>query len=231
MKLNILDLGKCDYKETLDIQYKVLEKVQQGLLDDTLILVEHPAVITLGRNATESNVLFNKEDLNKKGVGLYNINRGGDVTYHGPGQLVGYPIFNLKKNHGRSIKLFIENLEEIFIDFIQDSYKLTVGRHECNAGVWYGEEKVVALGLAVKNGVTMHGFAFNLNTILDHFNLIVPCGLTNMGVTSIEKILGKTINIDSVKNELANCFMKRYDFDEIEAIDNELIDGELILKS
>jgi lipoyl(octanoyl) transferase len=226
MKLNILDLGKCDYKETLDIQYNILEKVQEGLMADTLILVEHPAVITLGRNATESNVLFNKEDLNEKGVGLYNINRGGDVTYHGPGQLVGYPIFNLKKNHGRSIKLFIENLEEIFIEFIQDTYKITVGRHECNAGVWYGEEKVVALGLAVKNGVTMHGFAFNLNTILDHFNLIVPCGLSNMGVTSIEKILGRTIDLDTVKKELTDYFMKRYGFDAVETIDNRLNDME-----
>ncbi len=219
MKLNILDLGKCDYKKALDVQYNILEKVQQGLMDDTLILVEHPAVITLGRNATESNVLFNKEDLNEKGIGLYNINRGGDVTYHGPGQLVGYPIFNIKKNHGRSIKIFIENLEDIFIEFIQDSYNITVGRHECNAGVWYGEEKVVALGLAVKNGVTMHGFAFNLNTILDHFNLIIPCGLTNMGVTSIEKITGQTINLDTVKSELTDYFMKTYGFDEFDDLD------------
>jgi|LGVF01.2.fsa_nt_gb lipoyl(octanoyl) transferase len=219
MILNILDLGKCDYKEALDVQYDILEKVKKGLMEDTLILVEHPPVITLGRNATESNVLFNKRDLKEKGIGLYNINRGGDVTYHGPGQLVGYPIFNLKKNHGRSIKVFIEKLEDVFIEFIQDSYNITVGRHECNAGVWYGDEKVVALGLAVKNGVTMHGFAFNLNTILEHFNLIVPCGLTNMGVTSIEKITGQTIDLESVKNEITRYFMRIYGFDEIENLD------------
>lgn len=219
MRLNILDLGKCDYKEALDVQYEILEKVQSGLLDDTLILVEHPPVITLGRNATESNVLFSKDDLNEKGIGLYNINRGGDVTYHGPGQLVGYPIFNLKKNHGRSIKVFIEKMEDVFIEFIRDSYDLTVSRHECNAGVWYGEEKVVALGLAVKKGVTMHGFAFNLNTILDHFSLIVPCGLSNMGVTSIERITGKTVDLDDVKNEIANYFMKTYGFDGVETLD------------
>lgn len=213
--LNILDLGKCDYKKALEIQYDILKKVQEGLLDDTLILVEHPPVITLGRNATESNVLHSERELNARGVTLYNINRGGDVTYHGPGQLVGYPIFNLKKNHGHSVKLFINNLESVFIDFIKDSYSLKVARHECNAGVWYGEEKLVALGIAVKKGVTMHGFAFNLNTHLEHFNLIVPCGLAKMGVTSVEKIIGRPVEIESVKSEIQKYFMKIYGFSEV----------------
>jgi len=221
MKLNVLYLGKCDYKDALDIQYKLLEKVQNEELDDTLILVEHPPVITLGRNATESNVLFTDEELKNKGIGLYNINRGGDVTYHGPGQLVGYPIFNLKKNHGRSIKLFIENLENIFIKFIKDAYEVEVGRHVCNAGVWYGEEKVVALGLAVKRGVTMHGFAFNLNTVLEHFKYIVPCGLSEMGVTSIEKIKGTSIDFDNAVFSIVDYFKNVYSFDEVEFIDDD----------
>lgn len=219
MKLNILDLGRCDYKKALDIQYDILEKVKNGEMDDTLILVEHPPVITLGRNATESNVLFTEEALKEQGVGLYNINRGGDVTYHGPGQMVGYPIFNLKKHHGRSIKVFIEKLEQIFIDFIGDTYDLSVNRHECNAGVWYGKEKVVALGLAVKTGVTMHGFAFNLNTILDHFRLIVPCGLVQMGVTSIEAIKGQAVDLEEAKAQIGQYFMKQYGFDEMTNIE------------
>jgi len=223
MKLNVLYLGKCDYKDALDIQYKLLEKVQNEELDDTLILVEHPPVITLGRNATESNVLFTDEELKNKGIGLYNINRGGDVTYHGPGQLVGYPIFNLKKNHGRSIKLFIENLENIFIKFIKDAYEVEVGRHVCNAGVWYGEEKVVALGLAVKRGVTMHGFAFNLNTVLEHFKYIVPCGLSEMGVTSIEKIKGTSIDFDNAVFSIVDYFKNVYSFDEVEFIDDDFL--------
>lgn len=223
MKLNILDLGKCDYKEALDVQYDILGKVKLGEMDDTLILVEHPPVITLGRNATESNVLFSEEDLKEKGVALYNISRGGDVTYHGPGQLVGYPIFNLKKNHGRSIKVFIEKLEDVFIEYIRDAYDLSVGRHECNAGVWYGEEKVVALGLAVKGGVTMHGFAFNLNTILEHFNLIVPCGLSSMGVTSIERITGKPADLEVVKKELSKYVQRIYEFSEMSLVDHEIM--------
>ncbi len=223
MKLNVLYLGKCDYKDALDIQYKLLEKVQNEELDDTLILVEHPPVITLGRNATESNVLFTEEELKIKGIGLYNINRGGDVTYHGPGQLVGYPIFNLKKNHGRSIKLFIENLENVFINFIKDAYEVEVGRHVCNAGVWYGEEKVVALGLAVKRGVTMHGFAFNLNTVLEHFKYIVPCGLTEMGVTSIEKIKGTSIDFDNAVFSIVEYFKTVYSFDDVDFLDDDFL--------
>lgn len=222
MKLNVLYLGKCDYKVALDIQYRILEKVQNEEMDDTLILVEHPPVITLGRNATESNVLFSEEELQNNGIGLYNINRGGDVTYHGPGQLVGYPIFHLKKNHGRSIRVFIENLENVFIKFIHDMYEISVGRHECNAGVWYGEEKVVALGLAVKKGVTMHGFAFNLNTILDHFNYIVPCGLAEMGVTSIEKIKGHTVDFEKAVSELGKYYKDVFQFDEIEYIEKSI---------
>jgi len=223
MKLNILDLGKLDYKETLDIQYRILEKVQNGECDDTLILVEHPPVITLGRNADETNVLFDEDKLKEQGIGLYNINRGGDVTYHGPGQLVGYPIFNLKKNHGRSIKLFIERLENIFINLMKNEFDLTVGRHECNAGVWYGEEKVVALGLAVSKGVTMHGFAFNLNTILEHFNLIVPCGLSAMGVTSIEKIKGEKVDLEKVKVMVSKYFMETYHFESQETVNLDSI--------
>ncbi len=218
MELDILDLGLLDYEKALEIQYELLEKVQNGECNDTLILVEHPPVITLGKNAVEGNVLFNKETLKEKGVDLYNINRGGDVTYHGPGQLVGYPIFNLKKNHNRSIKRFIENLEDVFIDLIRDKFSLDVSRHECNAGVWYGEEKIVALGLAVKKGVTMHGFAFNIDTKLEHFNLIVPCGLTSMGVTSISKILKETINIENIKTDVIEQFVNKYKFSNYNCI-------------
>lgn len=219
MKLNILDLGKMDYKEALDVQFEILEKVQNGECNDTLILVEHTPVITLGKNAIEGNVLFDKESLKEKGIDLYNINRGGDVTYHGPGQLVGYPIFNLKQNHGRSIKRFVDTLEEIFIQFAKDEFDITVSRHDCNAGVWYGEEKLVALGLAVKRGVTMHGFALNLNTILEHFQLIVPCGLATMGVTSVKKIKGQKVDLEDIKSKLIKYFVDMYKFEGIETIE------------
>lgn len=216
MKLDILDLGKRDYKEALEIQYEILKKVQDGECNDTLILVEHPPVITLGKNAVEENVLFDEDSLKEKGISLYEINRGGDVTYHGPGQLVGYPIFNLKVNHGRSIKRFVDNLEEVFIQFVKNEYDLTVARHECNAGVWYGEEKLVALGLAVKKGVTMHGFALNLNTILEHFQLIVPCGLAGKGVTSLKKITGQEIDFEDAKSRLIKYFLELYNFEDID---------------
>jgi len=219
VKLNVLDLGLCDYKEALDIQYELLEKVQKGEINDTLILVEHPSVITLGRNAVEGNILFSEEWLKERGIDLYKINRGGDVTYHGPGQLVGYPIFNLRKNHGSSIKTFISKLEDVFIEFVKSEFDLEVGRHQCNTGVWFGEEKLVAMGLAVKRGVTMHGFAFNINTILEHFQLIVPCGLSDKGVTSLEKILGEKASIEDIKEKIVGHFVKQYSFDEIEAVE------------
>jgi len=154
--------------------------------------------------------------LKKEGIDLYNINRGGDVTYHGLGQLVGYPIFNLKKNHNRSIKKFVNTLEEIFIRFINDEFDINVSRHECNAGVWYGEQKVLALGLAVKSGVTMHGFALNLNTRLEDFQLIVPCGLSNMGVTSVQKIKGEEVDLLSTKTKLTSYFVDMFAYEEIE---------------
>lgn len=210
-KLKAIDLGFCEYGEALKVQYEVLEKVQNGD-DDTLLLVEHPPVLTLGRNADKNNILFTEEHLKDKGVQVSHINRGGDVTYHGPGQLVGYPIFNIKKNHGGSIKQFVYNLEEVFIRLLKEEYGLSAGRNECNAGVWIGQEKIVAVGLAVKRGVTMHGFAFNINTNLEHFGLIIPCGLQGKGITSLEKIEGKRADFQKAKDHIIKHFIQVYSY-------------------
>jgi len=214
MKMDLLDLGICEYKEALEIQYKLVEKVQKESVNDTLILVEHPPVVTMGRNAKEDNLLLPEALMKEKGIALEYIDRGGDVTYHGPGQLVGYPIFNLKKNHGRSIRTFVHNLEEIFVQLLTKEYGIPASRHECNAGVWLGEEKIVAIGLAVKRGVTMHGFALNINTQLDHFDVIVPCGLPNKGVTSLEKILGEKQDVNVAKEHVLRYFKNIYKYEE-----------------
>jgi len=213
MKMDILDLGICEYKKALEIQYDLVAKVQNGEINDTLILVEHPPVVTMGRNAEEGNLLLPEALMKEKGIALEYINRGGDATYHGPGQLVGYPIFNLKKNHERSIRKFVNNLEEVFVRVLTEKYGINASRHECNAGVWLEEEKLVAIGLAVKKGVTMHGFAFNLNTILDHFSVIVPCGLPDKGVTSVERVLGEKQDMELAKEYIVQYFKEVYKYE------------------
>lgn len=152
MKLAILDLGHFEYGAALAVQQETLAAVQAGQAPDTLILVEHPAVITLGRNAQPENLLLTEEALARRGIALKQTDRGGDVTYHGPGQLVGYPIFNIKARHGASIRTFVENLETVFIDLLREQWQLPAGRSSCNSGVFIGNDKILAIGLSVKRG-------------------------------------------------------------------------------
>lgn len=214
MELNVIDCGLMSYDEAHALQLEVLAKVQDGELPDTLILVEHPAVITMGRNAEENNVLFSETYLESQGVSLRTIERGGDATYHGPGQLVGYPIFDIKKRHGHSIKKFVHTLEEIFIDYLEETHHITAARSDVNAGVWIGgESKIVAIGLAVKRGVTFHGFALNVNTNLAHYQYIVPCGLVGKSVTSLAQELGHEVPLADVKTAITQKFKAHYGFE------------------
>lgn len=214
MKLNVIDLGLCDYQVALAKQHEILAAVQNGTMADTLILVEHPPVVTLGRNAEAGNVLFSEDYLKSQGFDVYHVERGGDATYHGPGQIVGYPIFNIKSNHGKSIRHFVESLEQVFIDLLGGFYEVAAGRDEINSGVWIGKEKILAIGLAVKRGVTFHGFAFNVNTDLSHYQYIVPCGLTDRTVTSMEKLLGDEQDIETVKKQIVDGVRERFGFEE-----------------
>lgn len=212
MKLNVLDLSQCEYDKSLEIQIKTLAAVQRGELEDTLILVEHPAVITLGRNAKPGNLLLPEEELIKRGIALKQVNRGGDVTYHGPGQLVGYPIFNIKARHGGSIRSFVEKLESVFISILHEEWQITAERNPCNSGVWIGNDKILAIGLAVKQGVTMHGFAFNVTTDLSHYAAIVPCGLVDKGVTTLQAQTGLAPSVDSIKPTVIQGFCRHFGF-------------------
>jgi lipoyl(octanoyl) transferase len=213
MKLNVIDLGLCDYRVALDRQHEILAAVQKGIMDDTLILVEHPPVVTLGRNAEAGNVLFSEDFLKSQGFDVYHVERGGDATYHGPGQIVGYPIFNIKLNHGKSVRHFVESLEQVFIDLLGGFYEVTAGRDDINSGVWIGKEKILAIGLAVKRGVTFHGFAFNVNTDLSHYQYIVPCGLTDRTVTSMEKLLSGKQDIETVKKQIVEGVRESFGFE------------------
>jgi lipoyl(octanoyl) transferase len=212
MKLNVIFLGRCDYKRALDMQQYILDKRQQGKTEDTLILVEHPPVITIGRQGKETNIVVTGEDLKNMGIDVYKTNRGGDVTYHGYGQVVGYPIISLKDNH-LGIKKFVENLEEIFIALLRDKYDIEAGRHSEHTGVWVGNDKITAIGLAVKRNITMHGFSLNVNTNLEHFKLIIPCGISDKGVTSVEKLTGKKADIYDINRSVLEYYCKVFRYE------------------
>lgn len=218
MDLQIVDLGHLDYAASLNRQYEYLAKVQGGNHPDSLLLVEHQPVITMGRHADASNVLGTPAELKAAGIDVYQVERGGDATYHGPGQIVGYPIVDIRKNHGGSIKRFVHNLEEVFIDLLDRKYGIQTGRSDVNAGVWYGDAKLVAIGLAVKQGVTFHGFAFNVNTILAHFDHIVPCGLKGKTVTSLERLLGQAQDIKAAKAAVVDSFAEIFGYNVLRPV-------------
>ncbi len=214
-----------DYKEALDIQEKLLEMRQQDKVGDVLLLVEHPPVLTLGRNGAHSNILLTTQELTENGVKTYEVGRGGDITYHGPGQIVGYPIIDLS-NYGKDIKDFVWKIEEVFIKLLHTQYKITAHREDDkNRGVWVGNNKITAIGIAVKRWVTMHGFAFNVNTQLEHFRWINPCGITDKGVTSLHKLLGYEMDYEKV-----NQLVIKY-FCEVFATNYETVDLKTILGS
>ncbi len=220
MKLNVLFLGRCEYEKALEIQYDILRKRQDGNIEDTLILVEHPPVITMGRRAEKAHIIGSGKLLEHNGIKIFETNRGGDVTYHGPGQVVGYPIFDLKK-YKMGIRRFVENLEEVFISLLKNRYDIDAERNEEHTGVWIGNNKIAAMGLAVKRGVTMHGFAFNVNTNLDHFKFIVPCGISDKGVTSVEGLVGKNVDFEKEKNYVLEYFCRVFNYSSYEELDAE----------
>ncbi len=200
MILNVLNLGLVPYETALQLQRTLMELRKAGRIENTLLLLEHPPVITLGRNAQLSNVLAPPEFLAQRGVELFDIDRGGDVTFHGPGQLVAYPIFDLRSFEPKLGAVeFVRRLEEVLIRTCGD-FGIATQRIKGLTGVWtYAlrnkpEAKIAALGVHISRGVTTHGFALNVSTDLDFFTLIVPCGLTDKPVTSMERELQKTVD-------------------------------------
>lgn len=212
MDLTLVDLGIMDYMEAYDLQKTLLALRQEDRIKDLLLLLEHPPVLTLGRSASMDNLVISEKDLKARGANLYRVNRGGDITYHGPGQIVGYPIIKLD-SLGRDIRTFVFNLEQVFINLLEEEYGILSGRDKGHTGVWVGDEKITAIGLAVKRWVTMHGFAFNVTTDLGHFDWIVPCGIRDKGVTSLEAQLKQAPDIEKVKGQVAKHFAKVYSFD------------------
>jgi lipoyl(octanoyl) transferase len=202
----VRDLGRLPYREAWDVQLETHAAVAEGRQPPTLLLVEHPPVVTFGKKGGREHLLVPEGELRARGFDLFDIERGGDVTYHGPGQLVGYPIFPI----GRRVRDYLRALEGImtrtFASFGLDTYG-TPGY----AGVWAGDEKLVAIGVAVKRGVAFHGFAMNVHTDLAHFDVIVPCGLHDRGVTSLSERLRRHVPLDEVVSPLLHAFREAFD--------------------
>ncbi|MBL7013104.1 MAG: lipoyl(octanoyl) transferase LipB [Candidatus Marinimicrobia bacterium] len=195
-KIDIIDLGISPYKNVWTLQKELQQKRIDGKIDDTLILVEHEPVYTLGKNANKNHLLQNRD----KSVEVYSIERGGDITFHGPGQLVCYPILDLS-NYKKSVSWYMSTLEQVIIDTL-GSFNISANRNDGLTGVWVNDEKIAALGVRISRWVTMHGFSLNVNPDLRFYDGIIPCGIFEHGITSMETILDQPINISQVKATL-----------------------------
>jgi len=213
MKANLINLPLIDYKEAWKFQRELHSLRVKELIPDTLLLLEHPHVITFGKSGKEDNLLISKEELRRRGIQLYRVERGGDITYHGPGQLVGYLIFSLKGGLG-SLRTFVEKIEKSLIQVLK-SFEIKGERKDKFRGLWVNGKKIAAIGLAFQRGVTFHGFALNVNTKLEFFDLIIPCGL-KMGVTSMELEKGYTIPMKEVRLEIKKAMESIFEFELIE---------------
>ena len=224
-QIKFIDLGTMDYKEAWDFQQNLFDEIVQIKTENRknntnlktpnyFLFVEHPHVYTLGKSGNYSNLLIDENQLKNKNASFYKINRGGDITYHGPGQIVGYPILDLE-NFFTDIHMYLRFLEQTVIDSL-DYFGIEAGRNQGKTGVWIDidtpfPKKICAMGVRASRWVTMHGFALNVNVDLDYFNNIIPCGLTDNVVTSINKELSQSeTDITEIKNVLKSCFSETF---------------------
>lgn len=206
-------LGRVPYGRGLEVQDRLVTERQAGTIPDQLLLLEHEPVFTLGRNARAGNVLFPAEALRERGFEIFEAGRGGDVTYHGPGQVVGYPILDLSPDR-RDVHRYVRDLEEVMIRTCAD-YGIAAGRIAGLTGTWVGREKIGAIGVRISRWVTSHGFALNASTDLSAFDLIVPCGIRDKGVTSLERLLGRTVPLDDVMDRITEHFAAVFDAEPV----------------
>ena len=201
---NILDLGLSDYNDTWKLQKKLQSKRILGEIEDHLLLVEHPPVFTLGKNASKQHIINNSED-----VSIIQTDRGGNITFHGPGQLVCYPILDLN-HYKRSITWYMRELEQLIIEVLGE-YDIKASRKKGLTGTWVKDKKIAALGVRISRWVTMHGLSLNINPDLNFYKNIIPCGIKEYGVTSMAKIMGNEVpSMDEVKTKMTKHFTKNF---------------------
>jgi lipoyl(octanoyl) transferase len=209
--IEVRRLGTVPYGHGLEIQHQLVEQRKAGEIRDQLLLLQHPPVITLGvktRN-NRSHVLASEDSLASRGVEIFESGRGGDVTFHGPGQIVGYPILDLRPDRC-DVHRYVRDLEEVLIRTLA-SFEVQAERAAGLTGVWVGRDKVAAIGVRIARWVTSHGFALNVSTDLSHFDFIVPCGIRDRGVTSLERLLARTVELGIVEDAVVSAFAEVFD--------------------
>jgi len=212
----VWNLGLIEYSEAWKLQRRLHRQRAEGKIDDVILLLEHLPSITLGKSGTLDNVLVSREQLAQQGISLFFIDRGGDVTYHGPGQLIVYPILDLRQR-GKDLHCYVKNLEEVILRTLKD-FSIDGDRDEYHPGVWVNEEEIATIGLSLRRWVSMHGFALNVNVDLKHFSFINPCGFSDRRATSMSKVLGSHVPMQEVGNILISHFYDIFDFPKISSV-------------
>jgi len=202
--LLISDIRRTQYADAWMLQQRVHALRQSAALEDILLLTEHEHVYTFGKRSDDNHLLASEEELKSGGIDVFHIDRGGDVTYHGPGQIVGYPILDLN-NYFLDVHRYLRSIEEVIIQTLA-KFGILAGREKEMTGVWVQGEKIAAIGVKISRWITMHGFALNVNTDLSMFNRIIPCGIFHKGVTSMQRVLGYEVPIQSVQKALVQSF-------------------------
>ena len=209
-ELQIQRLGLIPYGDALELQQRLVAERRADRIPDQLLLLQHPHVITLGTSSHSDHVLLDEAERRLLGIELFETGRGGDVTYHGPGQLVGYPILDLKPDR-QDLHRYVRDLELVLIEALA-TFGITAGRREGLTGAWVGDEKVAAIGVRVSSGwITSHGFALNVGTDLGFFDAIVPCGIREYGVTSMERVVGKPVAMRDVEDRIVEAFERVFE--------------------
>ncbi len=209
MQCSAYYLGLTEYRQAYHLQAALARRRIDGDIPDTLLLLEHPPMITIGRFGRLGNILASRAQLEAEGISLVFSDRGGDVTYHGPGQLVGYPIIDLRQRV-KDVRRYINDLEELIIQTLAD-FEIIAARDRSHPGVWVGNEEIAAIGLKIRRWVSMHGFALNVSPNLEHFSLIKPCGFTDRRATSISRLLGCDVPVEAVIERLLVSFSEVFD--------------------
>ena len=206
----VYDLGTVEYARALELQQGLATTRLEGNAPDTLLLLEHPPVVTVGRSGSNDEITASAESLARQHIAVIHTERGGRVTYHGPGQLVAYPIIDLGQR-AMTVTDYVRGLEQTVIDLLA-AWGIAAGRSPGYPGVWVGEEKICALGVHISRRITRHGFALNVDPDLGHFGLISPCGINDRGVTSMTRVLGRRVGMGEVRASLKVCFSRNFGF-------------------